>query len=150
MYYLLGALTRGGWLGRLRAHKYGYANAELLRDWTESRAQKPPQRRPSQPRWKQEQRRGVMEIGRGGGGGGEDEGRRRRGSWRAVMTTETQKERDFPSSSWEILPVSLQPERTVTHDYFPPSSAFNFSLTHTHTHAHTDTQSVSQLPPRSL
>ena len=38
MYYLSRALTPGGWLGRLRAHKYGYANAELLRDWTESQA----------------------------------------------------------------------------------------------------------------
>lgn len=54
--------------------------------------------------------REEMEIGGAEGGGG-----RKRGGiegWNDHRETE----RDFPSSSWEILSVSLQPERTVTHD----------------------------------
>lgn len=80
-----------------------------------------------------------MEIGRAEGGGEEE---RRVQGCNDHRETET----DFPSSSWEILPVSLQPVRIVTHDYSPLPLLLTV---HTHADTHSASQSVTQLPPRS-
>lgn len=110
MYYLLRALTQGGWLGRLRAHKYGYVNAELLRDWTESQAKKTPRRRPSQPCWKQESE------------GGDRKSRGRGVQW---------PQRDGESLSIIFLgdPSSVTAASEDCHTWFPLT-------VHTHAHSH--------------
>ena len=46
-------------------------------------------------------------------------GRRRGERVEGCNNDHRETETDFPSSTWEILPVSLQPARTVTHDYSP-------------------------------
>lgn len=79
-----------------------------------------------------------MEIGRAGG---EEEKKRGMEGFNDHRETET----DFPSSSWEILPMSLQPVRTVTHDYSP--LLLLLLTVHTHADTHWASRSDSQLPP---
>lgn len=74
-------------------------------------------------------------------------GRRRGERVEGCNNDHRETETDFPSSTWEILPVSLQPARTVTHDYSPLPLLL---IVHTHADTHSDRLSGSQLPPRSL
>lgn len=57
-----------------------------------------------------------------------------------------EKEGDFPSSSWEIPPLSVQPARAVTHHYAP----FLVSTVVTHADSQSAARSLSKRSLRTL